>query len=219
MENSFQTSFIPKKPIDSSASSKEPVSLFLIISIFLLVVSAAASAGLYFYKIYLVKQRDSSSASLSSIRDSFEKSTIDDLDLFNKKTDIANKILNNHIVFSPMFNLLGDITIPAIQYTKFEQENVNGTFYVKMEGLAKDYKSIAIQADIFNGERGQYFKNVIFSNLTKDKTNNISFNLEFDVDPILLSYIKNSSLSKVTDSNNPIIPTNPLPQGVVNPTQ
>jgi len=195
MENSFQTSFIPKKPIISSGvSGKEPINFFSIITIFLLIVSILASAGLYAYKLYLTKQKESISSSLLIARDSFEKDTINELDLFYKRTESAKKILSNHIVLSPLFSLLEDITIPQVQYKSFDQsiDEKGGFFTVKMTGIASDYRAIVLQADVFNSEKSSSLKNVLFSNLTKDKNNNISFNLEFDVSPDFFSYEKNS---------------------------
>jgi len=199
MDNSFQTSFIPKKPINSNDSNKTPKSLVLIVSIFLLIISILSSTGLFLYKNYLVKNKENSSLSLLKIRDSFEEETIAELNLFNKKTEVAKQILNNHIVLSPLFNLIGEITIPQVQYLKFEQSMGSEGFIVNIKGSARDYRSIALQADMFNSPKGNYFKNVVFSNLTKDeKNNNISFDLEFNVDPSLLSYEKSGLLNPIT---------------------
>lgn len=201
MENSFQTSFIPKKLITSNVSSKEPKNFFSLIATFLLIISILISAGLYVYKIYLTKQEETLSLSLETTRNSFEQDTIDELELFDKRTQSAKTILNNHLVLSPMFALLGEVTIPSIQYTSFTQTNSGQTFEVTIKGVAQDYRSIALQADIFNSTKGSSFKNVLFSDLSKDKDNNIDFNLKFDVDPNLLSYEKNSSLGSTSDSN------------------
>jgi len=209
MENSFQTSFIPKKPMTSSVSEKEPRNFFSIITTFLLVISILISAGLFVYKIYLTKQQETLSSSLAITRDSFEKDTIDELELFDKRTESAKQILSNHVILSPMFALLGEITIPSIQYTNFEQKTDEQGFLVSTEGLARDYRSIALQADMFNSVKGRSFKNVLFSNLVKDKNNNISFNLKFNVEPDLLSYEKNDLL----EQNNPLI------QGLENQAQ
>jgi hypothetical protein len=216
MENSFQTSFIPKKLISSNISDKEPRNFFSLIAIFILIISVLLSAGLYVYKIYLTKQEATLSDSLTKTRDSFEKATIDELELFDKRTQSAEKILNNHVVLSPMFALLGDITIPAIQYTSFTQgtDDILG-YAVNIKGVALDYRSIALQADMFNTAKGSSFKNVLFSDLTKDKNNNITFNLKFNVDPSLLSYENNSLLEPATDSSS--APT-PVTTPVTTPT-
>jgi hypothetical protein len=196
MENSFQTSFIPKKPISSVVSTKEPKSLFSIIAAFLLVISILAPVGLFFYKAYLTKQKEALSASLLVARDSFEKDTIEELGLFDKRIEISKQILNNHIISSPLFALLGGITIPTIQYTSFSQQVSDKGFSISLEGKAKDYKSIVIQSDVFSSAKGSSFKNVLFSNLTKDTNNNVSFNLKFEIDPNVLSYKNNVTLNQ-----------------------
>lgn len=204
MENSFQTSFIPKKPITSSATSgKEPTNFFSLITGILLVIAILASAGLFVYKMYLTKQKDTFSASLLVNRDSFEQGTIDELDLFNRRTDSAKQILSNHVVLSPLFALLGDITIPQVQYTNFDQQiDDKGIITVNMSGIALDYRSIAIQADVFNSSKSSSLNNVLFSNLVKDKNNNVSFNLKFNVNPELISYEKNNLLEQ-SDNTTP----------------
>jgi len=220
MENSFQTSFIPKKPITSSAPDKAPRSLFSLISTFLLIILVVAIAGLFAYKMFLTKQKETLSASLAEARDSFEKDTIEELSMFDERTSVAKKVLSNHLIFTPMFTLLGEITIPSVQYTDFEQQTNKDGFLVKIEGLARDYRSIALQSDMFNTTKGRSFKNVLFSNLIKDKNNNIAFDLEFNVDPSILSYETNSLLE--LSEQNAYVPSgqvDPLSQGLENNPQ
>ncbi len=210
MENSFQTSFIPKRPINSTEKvDKAPKSIFTILSIIIFIIVILSSIGFFFYKRHLINQKEILSASLLKVRGSFQKDIIDELELFDKRIKTSKSILNNHIVLSPTFKLLGDLTIPAIQYTKFEQTFTEKGFHVNLSGISKDYRSIALQADIFNTSRGQYFNNIIFSNLTKNKNNYVIFSLEFDIDPSLLSYEKNFNISN--NSTPATTPTNPLP--------
>jgi len=201
--NSFQTSFIPKKPINSSSVSvvKQPTDFFTILAVIILIVAGVVSGGLYFYKGYLKTQITELSVSIQKSHDSFEKDTIDELSLFDKRSNAVKKILGSHIVLSPMFKLLGSLTIPSIQYTKFDQKNTSNVFSVTVSGIASDYKSIALQADVFNSAKGRFFKNVIFSNLTKNKDNFVQFDLTFDVDPSLLSYEKDILLGDQSSSN------------------
>lgn len=200
MENSFQTSFIPKKPITSSGPEKEPRSFFSIIAAVILALAILISIGLFAYKLYLTKQKQSLADSLTLARNTFEKDTISELELYDKRTNAAKKILTNHMVLSPLFSLLGDITIPSVQYTGFQQDNDQNGFLVTIKGVARDYRSIALQADIFSSVKGRSFKNVLFSNLTKDKDNNVTFDLKFNVDPDLLSYEKNTLLELTSPS-------------------
>ncbi len=209
MENSFQTSFIPKKPISSVESTSESSkSIFVVLSIILLIIMVIASAGFFIYKSYLIKQKEALSSSLLKVHNTFEKGTINELELFDRRVSAAKTILDNHIVLSPTFELLGELTIPTIQYTKFEEETTkNKKLVVKLSGISKDYKSIAIQANVFNSAKGRYFKNVIFSNLTKNRKNYVTFDVEFNIDSSLLSYEKNFSLDQA-QTNPSQLPNN-----------
>ncbi len=248
MENSFQTSFIPKKPLNTNdrvVTEKAPVNFFTVLSFIILLITVLAFGGLFFYKKYVEKQIKTTTASLASVRSNFDKDAIANLEVFDKRINAAGKILDGHIVFSPMFDLIGSITIPSIQYTKFTQQSTeNKIFSVKMSGLALNYKSIAIQSDIFNTEKGRYFKNVVFSNLAKEKDGRVKFDVEFIVDPSLLSYKTNLQKEKnyynkkdfqinnnldansqinpngaVTPATTPVTNTPNLPGGINNPNQ
>lgn len=229
MENSFQTSFIPKKPIaaPSGKVSRPPTSILTVLAFLILIIVGGASVGLFLYKNYLIKQKETLSMSLERVRDSFEKDTITELELYDKRVSASRKILSNHIVLSPMFSLLGSLTLPSIQYTNFSHTNNGQSFSVKLAGTALDYKSIALQADVFNSAKGRFFKDVVFSNLIRDKGTSVTFNLEFNVDPTLLSYEKNIALEQIqaktaegavqtpvqettpTDTATPATPANP----------
>lgn len=193
--NSFQTSFIPKKPIDTTISSvggeKRHGNPLVSISVAIIVITMIVLGGLYFYKNYLVTQKDNLSISLDKVKNSFDQDTINELELFDKRISASGVVLSKHLVLSPMFELLGNLTIPQVQYTKFTHESKDNNFMVKMSGVSPDYKTIAMQAEIFNSAKGRLFKNVVFSNLNKDKSNNVTFDVGFSVDPSLLSYEKN----------------------------
>ena len=201
MENSFQTSFIPKKTTQTSlAVVKEPKGFLFILSVIIFIITLVVAGGAFAYKKYLSNQESTLSTSLSKTRGGFEKSTIDELELFNKRTEVASLLLKNHATPSVIFGMLGEVTIPSVQYTSFNFQSNNGGYSVSLKGLAKDYRSIALQSDAFNTSKGKSFKNVLFSDLVKDKNNNVSFNLKFDIDPGLLSFEKN--LTKKEESKN-----------------
>jgi hypothetical protein len=208
MENSFQTSFIPKKPIVANSSvsnTSNNTSITMVVSIFIMVVMLVASGGLYLYKNYLQNNKAVLSGNLKKIKDSFDNNTIVNLALYDKTSSVAKQILENHIVLSPLFQLINELTLSSIQYTKFEHKVTNGVFSVSMSGIARDYKSIALQADVFSTPKGRMLQNVIFSNLTKDKNNNVTFNVEFDVDSTLLSYsnnITNGNIKAISNTPN-----------------
>lgn len=182
-----------------------PTSLFVVLAIIILAVVVASALGLFFYKKYLVSQIDNLSSSIIKSQASFDQATINELDLFDKRTKTASTILNGHIILSPIFQLIADLTIPTVQYTQFNHQTSGNKFNVKLTGIASDYRSVALQSDVFNSAKNRSFKNVIFSNISKDKSNYVTFNVEFDVDKNLISYENQVAAgeSNLTAPSNP----------------
>ncbi len=107
MEQNFQTSFIPKKPIlKESTTSARPVSIFLIVSLFVLFTVLLATGGLYFYKSVVVKNIAGMDKTLSLARNRFEPKKITELQTFDKRLHASSEILAKHITVTPIFNAL-----------------------------------------------------------------------------------------------------------------
>jgi len=193
MEQQFQTSFIPKKPLtEEPVTQSRPVSLFAFLATILFVASLLIGGGVYFYKSFLTKQSAELESSLATARASFEPKLVADLSRLDKRINIGNDILSTHVTVSPIFELFQNITIQTIRFTKFNYAYLNdaGTeVNVKMSGLstpAGGYTAIANQSDILN--KNKYIKNAVFSNLTLDDKGNIAFDLMFSVDPKFVLY-------------------------------
>jgi hypothetical protein len=191
MDQNFQTSFIPKKPIINEPVSSSPrsVSILLIIAIFILFTVLIATGGLYLYKVSLVKQIASMQNSLTLAQNSFEPSQITQLKVLDKRLNAATEILNNHINITPIFTALEQLTMKTVRYTQFSYNlGANNTINVKISGQAIGYRAIALQADLFSTNKNLI--DPVFSNLTLDNSGNVLFDLDFSVDPSFVNYQK-----------------------------
>ena len=181
MEQNFQTSFIPKKPIlKESTVYSRPVSIFLILSIFILFAMLIATGGLYFYKGILVKKIVDMDNTLNLAKNRFEPSKITELQTFDKRLVSSSEILSKHIAVIPVFSALEQITMKSVRFTKIDYnlgtEN-NSAISIKMSGIAIGYRSIALQSDLFAENKNLI--DPIFSNLTLDNSGNVIFDLDF----------------------------------------
>ena len=192
MEQNFQTSFIPKKPlVEEKVVTSHPIGFFTIIAIFIFFSIALASGGFYFYKQFLNKQVDSMTKQLDIVKNRFEPSQIARLKELNKRLDGATSVLSKHIAISPIFQSLQDLTLKTIRYTKFSysiEDMPSSNIKVKMSGQAIGYKSIALQADFFN--KNKDIIDPVFSNLSLDNKGNVVFDLEFSINPSFVNYEK-----------------------------
>ncbi|OGI63445.1 hypothetical protein A2818_00775 [Candidatus Nomurabacteria bacterium RIFCSPHIGHO2_01_FULL_40_12] len=202
MEQNFQTSFIPKKPIIAErATVSRPVGFLMIVSIFILFTVLVATAGLYFYKGIVAKNLAVMERSLIQAKNRFEPSKITELQVLDKRLRAANEILSQHISITPVFEALEAVTMKNVRYTKFNYnlgEGKDAKVIIKMSGLAVGYRSVALQSELFatNIITNNNFIDPVFSNLALDNNGNVLFDLEFSVDPSFVDYkqmLENSS--------------------------
>jgi len=188
MDQNFQTSFIPKKPIvNERAVPAQPVGILFVASIFILITVLIATGGLYFYKGMVAKNIVTMQSSLTTAQNSFEPSQITQLQVLNKRLSAASQILNNHINITPIFSALEQLTMKTVRYTKFAYTlGTDNTIDVKMSGQAVGYRDIALQADLFSTNKNLI--DPVFSNLTLDNSGNVLFDLEFSVPASFVNY-------------------------------
>ncbi|KKR43696.1 MAG: hypothetical protein UU10_C0015G0013 [Parcubacteria group bacterium GW2011_GWF1_40_6] len=190
MEQNFQTSFIPQKPIvKERTSSSQPVSIFLIISLFVLFAVLLATGGLYFYKGVMKNNITEMEKTLNLAKNRFEPAKIAELQVLDKRLRASSEILSKHIATTPIFSALEKLTMKTVRYTDFSYElgtEKNAPVKVKMSGQAIGYRSIALQSDLFS--KNKNFIDPVFSNLTLDNNGSVIFDLEFSVDPSFVNY-------------------------------
>lgn len=190
MDQNFQTSFIPQKPIiKERVVSPRPVGILLIASIFILLAVFLSLGGLYFYKSIIAKNIVNMENTLTLAKNRFEPSKIVELQVLDKRLRASNEILSKHIAITPIFKILENLTMKTVRFTKFNYDIVTDqdtSINIKMSGMAIGYRSVALQSDLFAENKNLI--NPVFSNLTLDNSGNVLFDLEFSVDPNFLNY-------------------------------
>ena len=193
MEQNFQTSFIPKNSIvKERVIVTQSVSLFTIVSLFIFLTIVVGTGGLYFYKGSLQKNVSKMKNTLSLAQNRFEPSIITSLSALDRRLNASNEILSKHVAVTPIFEALQEITMKTMRFTSFSYTlptDGSGRVLVKLTGVGIGYKSVALQADLFSGNKN--FIDPIFSNLQLDDKGNVTFEVTFSVDPSLVNYKQN----------------------------
>lgn len=104
-------------------------------------------------------------------------------------------------------------------------------FAVSMGGLAKDYRTIAVQSDLLNSDKAKGLNDVSFTNLKlsneKDSKGYVSFDVSMIVDPSFISFenvllqkkstdttqrepIQNNELTENLENSNFTLPVNQM---------
>ncbi|MEK7564433.1 MAG: hypothetical protein AAB510_02595 [Patescibacteria group bacterium] len=192
MEQNFQTSFIPKKPLvreNTSATYTKPIGFLTVICILIVLTVAITTGAFYFYKGVQLKSIAKMESDLSLAKNRFEPTKIEGLRLLDRRLHAANQVLTKHIAISPIFEELQLITMKSVRFTKFSYTyggNLGDRVNVKMSGVSLGYSHLALQSDLFG--KNKNFIEPVFSNLTLSETGNIIFDLDFSVDPSFVDY-------------------------------
>jgi len=204
MDQNFQTSFIPKKPmIEKRPVSPQSVNYLTVLSVFIFFTMIIATGALYFYNGVLTKDIAKMKNNLNLAQNRFEPSKIVQLQVLDKRLRASSEILSKHIAISPIFEALQSITMKNVSYTKFSynfNDNKGENIIIKMKGIAVGYQSIALQSDLFT--KNKNLINPVFSNLLLDDKGNVVFDLEFSVDPNFVDYKKMLETRSENSSNN-----------------
>ncbi len=211
MEPTFQTtSFIPKKSlVTTRSSSSTTMSIFTVIASVVLLCVLGFSVLTYVWNNQLKAEVIKSQNTLKAAREKFDQVALTDLQQLDKRINTAEKVLNNHTTVSPILvNVLNANTLKKVQYTQFSH-SVTGTggsskIQVRLAGKAESLPYVALQSKKLADN--QYVRNAIFSDIVNSKDGSVTFNLMFDISPILIEY--SNYIMKATQSGSR---TTPLP--------
>jgi hypothetical protein len=205
MDSKIPTSFIPKDTIRTDLRERrEPVSIFFIVSLFILAGSLIYLAGIYVYRTMVYNEinnpcvTEEGGSGSCGLRDSlgvevreFQKQKLEDLKKLDTKLKNGSRVLGTHITLRPLFDLLGAYTGANIQYQKFEYRGDSDVVTVAINGIAKSYEDIAFQQKVFATETNKGIRDFSFSEFNVDQKGQVSFKLTLVVEPSLLSYNQN----------------------------
>jgi|GEM_PF-825483 len=214
MEPSIQSSFIPKQAMAPNnnvvrpSSSEGGMGLITLLSFIILFLSLLAAGGTFAYRSYLLShlyapcQVTSTTqasgdilglsgstnkncglyASLEDKRRQLDGERLTKMERLDTKMKLASAVMSKHMSLSPLFDILSTTTLKTIRYTKFGTQDGRET----LSGVASGYEDIAVESNVLNSMSA--VKDPLFSNLDLDPQGNVTFTLDFTVDPGALNY-------------------------------
>ncbi len=180
----FQTSFIPKKPVADLQKRRGGLSLFTLVSIIIFLIVLGVAGWVYLEKSILQQQIADQQNIIETNKSGLvtDNVTIEDIIRLNARMNVANTLLTNHVVVTPVFDFLQGRTLKNIRFKNFSFSsagtNSSGQtgISIQMSGIAQDFKMVASQADEFGKPE---WKNIIqepaISSLNLNADGSVSF--------------------------------------------
>jgi len=193
VEPKFQSSFIPKGPIVSNASapvakSRGEKSLLGFLASLIFGISVLIALGVVGYKFYLNYSIKSMAAEVESGRQALNSEVVSEITRLNNRIEATETLVGNHLVLSPLFRFLEVSTLRNVRFTDFDFTDTDSGYELSLQGEARGYSALALQADVFN--KSEYFRDPIFSDIRLDERGNVAFSFTAVINPALLSYRK-----------------------------
>jgi hypothetical protein len=198
------TSFIPKKPLETTGRFKEPggMGLLFLLSLFIFIASVVGAAGVFGYQTITKNAIASKSDSLQKAEGAFDLSTVQDLIRMDARINSANTLLASHVAPSAIFAFLSQQTLVNVQFTSFTYTlSSDNSATIVLSGIADDFSTVALQSDQFGASK--VLKDVIFSNIKNGAGGSVTFSVSATIDSSLINFGKNlGNPNSVPDMSN-----------------
>lgn len=206
MENKFQTSFIPKRPLinDQKVQVRKGASIFMFVSMILFIASTAGAIFVVLWGIILTRAQENYKTQLAENERHFKTSQIEDLKRKNAKIDLSKRLLDKHTSTSEVFEIFSNLTTEGIRFNTLEFSSepppVNGQdaavpndqMKVFIKGTAKSFVYLAFQSDIL-GQSDKYglnkaLRNPMISDLSLQENGDVTFGMTANIAPADVLY-------------------------------
>lgn len=188
----FKTSFIPKKPLGATPMQKtgSGVNLVLFVTAIVFFAVVLIAGAVFLYGALLTRQEASLTSSVSRAQAAIEPELVASLGRIDARIKTAQELLDNHIILSPLFKLLEQLTLSSVSFDSFRYlVEADGKITLHLSGIARNYASVALQSVLFGENR--FIENPIFSNLRLNNQGNVTFNFTAEINKRLLLYKNN----------------------------
>ena len=190
METGLSASFIPHDTAQASGLAVRERSaglpeFALLVSIVLIIASAALAGGVFLYAQYLQTASSSKVQQLERAKAAFDPSLIESLMRLNDRIHAADTILGSHLAPTLFFEALQAATLSTVSFQNLDLQADKSMMTIKMAGVAQSVNSIALQADLFS--KNGVIKDPIFSGIDREQ-DGVHFSLTAEVDPKAIAY-------------------------------
>jgi hypothetical protein len=211
MEQRFDTSFIPQKPIfkeEAGARRHEPIPIVTLIGFAIFFAMLILTGLTFFFDKKETESVEALSAQLGTEKDRFNPQAIEELKAMSARLSLAKKVIDNHVGVTGLLDLIQSRTLKSVYYQnlRLTKDEKRG-YTVALQGEAPSFGILYAQLEEYRQEPKITHVDTGDTRLN-DRTGAITFDFTLTLSPEVLKYIPPSSSS---------YPEQALPPGYSNP--
>jgi hypothetical protein len=179
-------SFVPTQtdPNKVEAEPSDPLTALGIIFFAVAVIFSLVGFGVTYY---LEGKNTDLRNNIQAVEANLKNVPLDEMLSFYSKTQNINSVLKEHVYVTTVLSLLENAVESNVYFKKFEFSFREGAGYdLSISGIAPDTRSVVRQIDVLKDQKyAKVFKTVELKNVTKDKLENITFDIKIVVIPTI----------------------------------
>ena len=181
------TSFVPKQPVRPTPNRPRAsgANLFLVISFFLLGTAVVGSVAVFAYQQYLKSVITQKEAQLQAAEEDINFATVEEYIRVRDRFTAAQQLLDKHVALSQFLSVLEASTLTNVRFSTFTFVlSDDGVPTIEMNGVARNFNALAAQSNAFGADTR--IKSAIFSDITVNPNNSVSFHVSANLSPALM---------------------------------
>ena len=181
------TSFVPHSAMTEHRFRSDYSGAFGFFAYTVLGVVFLLAIGVFFYGRILAADKAAKDAAILEKQQAIDPKTVESFVRLRDRLVSSQALLGDHVAFSGFFSTLAKVMPTTVRFTSLHLSfDAANTPTVEGSGVAKSFNALAATSEAFATD-GR-IKNAIFSNLTVNKDNSVSFVLAATLDPEIVSF-------------------------------
>lgn len=179
---------------------------FGLLSFALLFITIVLAVGVFAYSQILSSNLKTKQTKLAEAQENIDASLAESFVKLDNRLSGAATLLDNHVVLSQYFDTIGVLLPVNVRFTTMQVTVADGKkVTVEATGVAKNFNALAFASSEISAS-GK-IKDAIFSRLTVNKDNSVSFGLSATIDAGLVTLAKPGLEAPVTAPLTPPVAT------------
>lgn len=163
------------------------IGIFNVVAYLIFFITLALAGGVFFYAQVLEGQLKSANAKLAAEQKKIDPTIAQNFVRLDNRLTSATTLLGNHLALSNFFETLGTILPNTVRFSSLRIAVADGgKVSIDGTGVAKNFNALAFASASFASD-GR-IKDAIFSRLSVNKDNSVSFSISATVDPAFVLF-------------------------------
>ncbi len=201
------TSFVPHSSSTGVQKFRSDfIGAFALFSYVILGIVFVLALGVFLYGRVLAGQQASKDAALAKATAAIDPATVEGFVRLRNRLNQGETLLGKHVAFSNFFTSLQSILPASVRFSTLHLSlDATGAARVEAVGAAKSFNALAAVSTAFASDGN--IKDAIFSKITINKDNTVSFGLSATLNSKLVEFSPNAAVPSALAPSQPAATT------------